>query len=182
MCETDNSDGETYETLYGIGIELLRPLIIESQPIPQNAIIKGIDYLERALKIAPQSWPSCWALGRAYTFIGELELANRMFQRSFQLNHRDKNVGRELGLSLLRLGYSQLALLVFEKLVNVYPGDHSLIANLGLSEWMSGNAKSGLEYVDLALRLNKNDTSLALRREIMETLERGTPAPLHLKG
>lgn len=172
---------KSYEELYGKGSELLRPLVVESQRIPPEQLLQGIEYLERALEIEPQSWPASWVLGRAYTIFGDLKRAHRMFRLAYQLNPIDKNVGRELGLSLLRLGCSQLALLVFNEVVGRFADDHTLIANLGLCHWMAGDAKHGLEFVERALSLNKNETSQELRRKIIGTLEHDIPAPSHLE-
>jgi Tfp pilus assembly protein PilF len=182
MSTTSNAVLETFENLYGRGTELLRPLIVEARSISQDHLLQGIDCVERAIKIDPRSWPASWVLGRAYTIVGDLERAHRMFRLAYQLNPSDKNVGRELGLSLLRLGCSQLGLLVFDKLVSKFADDHTLIANLALCHWMSGDANRGFELVERALSLDKNETSLELRRRIIETVEQGTPAPSRLIG
>jgi tetratricopeptide (TPR) repeat protein len=176
-----DSATKNYEELYRKGTMLLHQVIIDSPSIVRDDVLQGIEYLEQAIELEPKSWPACWVLGRAYTATGELTLANRMFERSFQLNPDDNNVGRELGLSFLRLGFSQFAVLVFSKLVSQYPEDHTFLANLGLCHWMAGNAKLGLDCVDRALRLNKNEISLKLRKGIVETLDYGIPPPSRLE-
>lgn len=175
----------SYEDFYKRGTELLRPIIFShNTPLSSSAsqLDEGIELLEAALRIEPTSWPALWLLGMAFTRKGNPSAAFHAFSQAYQLNPDDKNVCRELGLGLLRLGYSQLALLLFDKLTSRYPGDHGLIANLALCHWMLGNSTQGLKLVENALGLNNNESSMELRRRILETLERGIPAPSYLEG
>lgn len=178
---SDPSLPNTYENFYGQGTRILQPLIMGTDQISKDQILLGIDYLERALDIEPRSWPACWVLGKAYTVLGDLKRAHGLFCCAYQINPSDKNVCRELGLSFLRLGRPQNALSVFQKLVDHFPEDHTLVANLGLCQWMTGSSQLGLATVDRALRLNNSEISQALRRRIIATMARGAPAPTHLE-
>jgi Flp pilus assembly protein TadD len=140
----------------------------------------GIKHLMRVVEAEPLHWPAMWALGRALTSLRRLVESNHVFCCAFQVNPNDLNVGRELGLSSLRLGNSEIGKIVLQEICNRFPSDHSLVANLALAKWMVGELEEALNAVDRSLEIKNDEITLALKQKIEMSVKYGHAPPRSL--
>lgn len=60
----------------------------------------------------------------------------------------------DYGLHLVQAGKVKEALVIFEKLAEVYPNEYSIIANLGTTYELSGKNEQALEYIRKGIEIN----------------------------
>lgn len=62
----------------------------------------------------------------------------------------------DYGLHLVQAGKVKEALVIFEKLAELYPNEYSIIANLGTTYELSGQNEKALEYIRKGIEINPN--------------------------
>lgn len=62
----------------------------------------------------------------------------------------------DYGLHLVQAGKVKEALVLFEKLAELYPNEYSIIANLGTTYELSGQNEKALEYIRKGIKINPN--------------------------
>ena len=136
--------------------------------IQNHQVRKGLEFLEKAVEIAPKNVRYSLYLARIYEGQGRLSDAMKEYQRIIDTGTRDskiKEVKKRLSLasgrSLAEKGELNAALLIFNGLFLKYPDDPQVLYNIG-SAYFELNRFKEAENIFLELFvINKNNDKTA---------------------
>lgn len=94
---------------------------------------RAIECFEAALRIAPEGWPSLWAMGKIHQRLGETAEALGCFERAYRLEPDQPDVAREAGIAAMDLGDGPRAVLFSRAAIASNPNDPGLVSNLAVA-------------------------------------------------
>jgi len=123
---------------------------------------KAIPYLERAVKIDPNSSMAFKDLGVAYAETHNYEKAIPFLEKAYSLNKEDKQLPVNIGITYKFLGAEMFnkskdyhkALEYFSKAAKLIPKDPQLMYNLHLTHKQLGNTAEAAKYLQISKELS----------------------------
>lgn len=185
---TQLSDEETarHNAAYLRGWELAKPYMLvagspESTRLGRRGrrrLHQAIESLREALRIAPDNWPTLWALGKVYQRLGRPKDALESFRAAFALNPSHPDVAREAGATALALGDGPEAVRWCAAALAACPGDAGLVANLALAYLISGELERASATAREAVARSPHDAVSQRVLALTEDVRAGRrPAP-----
>lgn len=134
--------------------------------------------LHEALDIAPDNWPTHWALGKIYQRLGRPEEALGSFRTAYRLDPSHADVAREAGVCALSLGDGTEAVRWCSAALAAAPGDPGLTANLALAHLISGETARAETVAREAVARDPHDAVSRRVLALVEDVREGRrPAP-----
>ena len=133
---------------------------------------------EAALRIAPDSWQSLWAMGKIHQRLGETPEAFGCFRRAHQLAPSQPDVAREAGIAASDLGDGPAAVQFTKAAIAAKPEDPGLVANLAIAHLINGEVEQAqLVAAEATSRAPNDPVSRAVRHLVNEVAEGRRPRP-----
>ena len=126
---------------------------------------EAVTPLRHAADACPGRWKAWNALAIAYDHQQNWALSASAYEHAFQLTDQPAQLLNNYGLSLLKQGQAEKAVVIFGKALDLAPADAKIIANADSATVMSGQdikRRAGESANDWAARLN-NAGQVALR-------------------
>jgi hypothetical protein len=179
----DERTSGLHNGLYREAIGLLEPFLVvhvktgDDQPArsaPDKAKLTRVcELLQRVVELREENWNAWWVLGMARRFLGEREAAWRAFQRAYTIAPTQIEVGRNLVMESLALGYGQEAVEVATAMANLSPDDAGLLANRALALLIAGDVATASADVTRALALAPADSTTRNLQTLIKAVAAG---------
>jgi len=172
---------QKHNSLYQEAIDLLKPYLASNtllKTADKAKVARACEALEQVISFKADIWNAWWMLGMGRRVLQDREGAYAAFERAYRLNPNQIEVGRNLGLECLTLGYAQEAINVTAAMVRLAPEDAGLIANHALARLIGGDLQGALHEATRALEKNPRDgITLNVRQYINDVREGRVQAP-----
>lgn len=154
-----NKRGEEAKRLYKILLQqdsknfdvlMLLGLLLAEQGDVDEAII----YLYKAVKINPQSEPTCFNLAAAYSVKGQYQYAERFFKQVLSINPSNLKATLELSALCMRRGDIPARLHYLQKARQLAPQDPEILNDYGDVLRMMGDFEGAIKSISSSLVLN----------------------------
>jgi tetratricopeptide (TPR) repeat protein len=161
----DQPLAQLHDQLLQGAIDLIQPYqnILEEYDegsLPEEVIKsvkRAIQLLERVISINPQGWYGLFLLGTYYKLLSNLESAYIAFRRAYTYQKEEKNVGICLVETCIALGRGHEAVRINIELINHFPQDLGLRANLSLALLIDGYVDQAVDVIENVLHYDPND-------------------------
>lgn len=119
----------------------------------------GIDSLNTALRLSPQSYKVYKELGNCY-FDTDYEESLKYFTRAAEINSSDVFVVDRIGFIYMRMEQYGKALDIFKRAMEVNPSDKRHYYLIGLCHMKLGQKTEGLECLKIAVSIDSSDPNV----------------------
>jgi Flp pilus assembly protein TadD len=171
-----DDEAARHNAAYERGWKLAKPymLLSEAPQAPRlgwagrRRLNQAIESLREALAIAPENWPTLWALGKIYQRLGRADQALESLRAAFELNPTHPDVAREAGLAALAAGDGRAAIRYCTAARSTSPDDAGLVSNLALAYLISGEIERASATAHEAIERDPGD---AVSRRVLARVE-----------
>jgi tetratricopeptide (TPR) repeat protein len=186
---TDNQVRE-HDRVYRRGWKLIEgKLLIADRSPPQKLgwlarrkLRQAIACFDAALKIAPHSWQSLWAMGKIHQRLGERPEALGCFARAHQLQPSQPDVAREAGIAASDMGDGPAAVRFTKAAIASKPEDAGLVSNLALALLIHGEiAQARAAAAEAHTRAPHDPITKTVHRIVDEVAQGKRPRPKTLR-
>jgi cytochrome c-type biogenesis protein CcmH/NrfG len=123
----------------------------------RRELMSAIDSLQTALSIAPNNWPTLWALGKIYQRLHQPREALDMFERAYTLNPGNADILREAAEAAMGVNDGPRAVRYCEIAIAANPQDPGLVANLALAYLVDRQVDQALAAAEQAVERDPSD-------------------------
>ncbi|MFI4973064.1 MAG: hypothetical protein ACHP84_00835 [Caulobacterales bacterium] len=152
--------------------QLLGPYIGPDRPVTPEEIAqvaRAIAELERLVTIAAK-WSSWWLLGIGRRALDDRQGAYAAFSRAYGLAPKEVEVGRNLVVECITLGYGDEAIAVAEAVIALAPNDPGHMANYALALLIGAKPDRALLEIKRAEQIDPSDEVIGNVRELIENV------------
>lgn len=144
----------------------------------RHRLKKAVTLFREALRIAPESYPCRWALGKICQALGDHERSLGWFEEAWSLEKGNADVCREAGLAAMHSGDFVKALEFCDRAIALKPDDAGLHCNRALVLMFLEHDADAIEAVACSLRLNATDqATLGVRAVVHAVADGRRPRP-----
>jgi hypothetical protein len=179
FADADNeAKRKEYKALCVDASNLLMPYFGRQPASAQEAtdIAHARELLERITSFSNATWQDWWLLGFARRLLKDRQSAYAAFSRAYGMAPNEVEVGRNLAMECIALGYGPEAIAVSEAMTRLMPGDAGLAANHALALFVGGHLDGALCEVQRAEQL-KPGIAIDLRKWIEDVRTGRVEAP-----
>lgn len=183
----DATNAMTQRTAFKRAIDLIEPhmRLAGRQPSGDGRreadLREGIDCVDAALRLVPNTWAAWWVRGKALQALGDHEAAYESLRRAHEINGIDLDVSRELVAECLETGRATEAVRVAEAMSCREPRNAGMLANLALAYLMDGRLDDAGRAADVASKFDVTDSVIAVVRRRIDDVRTGKwPRPSRL--
>lgn len=173
----DEASRQEYEALWAKASDLLLPYFgPHNRPKTAEDIAKvarARDALDRITSLGSATWRPWWLLGVARRLLRDREGAYAAFARAYGMAPDEIEVGRNLGMECITLGYAQEAIAVTAAMVRIWPDNAGLIANHALALLIGSDLDGALREIENAAQLDPNDEITLNLRKLIDNVRTG---------
>ena len=132
---------------------------------------RAIRLLRKVLEINPYSWPSWFAIGKAYERLGAIEAAMEAFKRAVEIVPTNGSMAKEACAQAMALGYYDWAVRFAELALHSRPDDPAAHSNMGVLLIITERPVDAQRAFQRALELEPHSASstrlLALTKRVI---------------
>lgn len=169
--------------------DIVKPLfgkLLSREPLAlfeKRRLRASIEIYEKVLAVVPHDWAAHWMIGMLLRGTGDHERARDHFEKAYDVNPRNPDVGREYAAQHMILGRGSDAVRIGRELCARFPDDAGLQSNLGLALLIAGQVDEALAVVKDARARDPEDPITRALLEHVEDVRRGrAQRPTRLPG
>ncbi len=132
--------------------------------IARGEVLRGIDALDRAIRLDPESAEAHWLRGAAWLFLTAYDQALADIARADQIDAQQYETLMARGVAWHRNQRYDQAIADYTKAIRIYPRHYSGFLNRGAAWVAAGNDERAIADFDKAIRLNPDDAESYSRR------------------
>ena len=182
----DVASGREFEALWAEATKLLEPYLVPNISLQSSKEIADVarsrDLMERITALDGVTWRPWWLLGLARRLLRDREGAYAAFVHAYDLAPDELEVGRNLAMECIALGYGREAVAVTAAVVRLAPDDSGVIANHALALLVAGELDGSLREIQRAEHLDPDDdVTRNLRKLIDDVCDGKIEAPSRIE-